>query len=143
MPASFAIERHDGLVDGSIQVFGSREGLTSKMMTLQVAPEFFDVIELWSIFRQPLDPEPVRPLLKRGPRQLAGVDRAVVHDQANRLDRGAGHGTIAAVALLPKRDAVRTPAGSAGAPGGVAKLPVHQGAAGHVRSPARRRNAQI
>src|SRR3712207_305032 len=104
MPASFAIERHDGLVDGSIQVFGSREGLMSKMMTLQVAPEFFDVVELWSIFRQPLDPEPVRPLLERGARQLAGQDRAVVHDQANRFDRGAGHRTIAAGQLPPKGD---------------------------------------
>src|SRR3712207_3959481 len=139
MPASFTIERHDGLVDGSIQVFGSREGLMSKMMTLQVAPEFFDVIELWSIFRQPLDPEPVRPLLERGARQLASVDRAVVHDQANRLDRGAGHRTIVAVDLLQKRDEVRTALGPAGAHDEIAEAPVAKGEHGHLRSPAGRR----
>src|SRR3712207_4895413 len=50
MTASFAIELHDSLMDRSLEVFGSREGRVSKMMTLQVAPEFFDVLELRSVF---------------------------------------------------------------------------------------------
>ena len=106
MPISSAIELHDGLVDGLIQVFHSRESLVGKVMTLQVAPEFFNVVELRGVFRKPLDPEPVRPPLERRACQLAGVDRAVVEDQPNRLDRHAGHGTITAVDLLQKSDEV-------------------------------------
>ncbi|MDQ4061108.1 MAG: hypothetical protein M3145_08405, partial [Pseudomonadota bacterium] len=44
------------------------------------------------------------PLFERRARQLAGVDRAVVEDQPNRLDRHAGDGTRAAVDLLQKSD---------------------------------------
>src|SRR3712207_9350234 len=111
MTASFAIERHDSLMDRSLEVFGSREGRVSDLMTLQVAPEFFDVVELRSVFRKPFNREPVRPLLKRGPCRLAGVDRAVVEDQPNRLDRETEHGTIVAVDLRQKSDEIRTALG--------------------------------
>ena len=47
-------------------------------MLLEVAPEFFDVIELGRRFRQPFDREPMRPRRECGAGRLAGVDRAVV-----------------------------------------------------------------
>ena len=50
MPVSFAIELHDGLVDGLIEVFRSRESLVGEVMTLQVAPEFFNIVELRAYF---------------------------------------------------------------------------------------------
>jgi hypothetical protein len=66
MAISLAIELHDSLMNGLIEVLWSREGLVSEMMTLQVAPEFFEVVELGRVFRKPLDREPVSPLGKRG-----------------------------------------------------------------------------
>src|SRR5580765_2842921 len=59
MAISFTVELHDGLMDRVIEVFGAREGLVSELVSLQVAPELFDVVELRSVFGQPLDPEPV------------------------------------------------------------------------------------
>ena len=59
MAASFGVELDDGLVDGAIKVIRAGEGLMSEVMPLQVAPDPFDVVELRSVFRQPLDPEPV------------------------------------------------------------------------------------
>src|SRR5215212_8091811 len=59
MAASFSIEFPDGIVDGLIEVFRSGEGLVSEVMPLQVAPENLDIVQLRSVFRQPLDREPV------------------------------------------------------------------------------------
>src|SRR3954463_15266133 len=64
---SFGVELEDGLVDGAIEVIRAGEGLGSEMMPLQVAPEDLDVVQLWSIFRQPLDREPVGALGEGGP----------------------------------------------------------------------------
>jgi len=44
MAISFAIEHHDRLVDGIIEVFWTGESLMSKMMLFQIAPELFDVV---------------------------------------------------------------------------------------------------
>src|SRR3954453_3782954 len=65
------------------------ERLMSEGMPLQVAPETLDVVRLRSIFRQPLDGEPVGALGERGAACLAGVDRAVVQDEHEGLDRDA------------------------------------------------------
>jgi hypothetical protein len=104
MAASFGIEFPDGIVDGLIEVFRSGEGLVSEVMPLQVAPDPFDVVQLRSVFRQPLDREPVGALGEGGASRLAGVDRTVVEDQNEGLDRDAELGTIAAVDLLQESD---------------------------------------
>src|SRR3954463_14307389 len=106
MAASFGIEFPDGVVDGLIEVVRSGEGLGSEMMPLQVAPETLDIVQLRSVFRQPLDPEPMSPLGEGGTSRLAGVDRTVVEDQNEGLDRDAELGTIAAVDLLQESDEV-------------------------------------
>src|SRR5436305_2254864 len=100
MAASFGIEFPDGVVDGLIEVVRSGERLMSEVMPLQVAPETLDVVQLRSIFRQPLDGEPVGALGERGAACLAGVDRAVVEDQNDGLDRNSELGPIAPVDLL-------------------------------------------
>ena len=55
MAASFGVELDDGFVDGAIEVIRAGEGLMSEVMPLQVAPDPFDVVELGSVLRQPLD----------------------------------------------------------------------------------------
>ena len=55
MAASFGIEFSDGIVDGLIEVLRSGEGLVSEVMSLQIAPDPFNVVQLRGVFRQPLD----------------------------------------------------------------------------------------
>src|SRR5215210_7377751 len=106
MAASFGIEFPDGVVDGAVEVIRAGERLMSEVMPLQVAPETLDIVQLRSIFRQPLDGEPVSARGERGAACLAGVDRTVVEDQNEGLDRDAELGTIAAVDLLQESDEV-------------------------------------
>jgi hypothetical protein len=47
------------VLDGAIEVIGAGEGLMCEVMPLQVAPEHLDIVQLRSVFRQPLDREPM------------------------------------------------------------------------------------
>src|SRR3954447_19919011 len=143
MAASFGIEFPDGVVDGLIEVFRSGEGLVSEVMPLQVAPETLDVVQLRSVFRQPLDREPVGPRGEGGASRLAGVDRTVVEDQNEGLDRNPELGTIAPVDLLQESDEVRASFGSAGVNDEVATRPVEHPEHRHFGALARGRNAQV
>src|SRR5215212_4774164 len=104
--ASFGIEFPDGVVDGLIEVVRSGEGLVSEVIPLQVAPETLDIVQLRSVFRQPLDPEPMSPLREGRPSRLTGVDGAVVEHKHDGLEHAAELGTIAAVDLLQESDEV-------------------------------------
>src|SRR3954471_21821301 len=73
---SLGVELSNRFVDGAVEVIRTVERLMSEVMPLQVAPETLDVVQLRSIFRQPLDGEPVGALGERGAACLAGVDRA-------------------------------------------------------------------
>src|SRR3954471_8617677 len=143
MVVSFGVELHDGLMDGAIEVFRSPERLMGEVMPLQVAPDRFDVVELGSIFRKPFDPEPVGALGERGAGRLAGVDRAVVENEHERLDRNPELGTIAAIDLLQESDEVRASFGPAGVNDEVALRPVEHTEHRHFGALARRWNAQI
>ena len=109
MAISFTVELHDGLMDRVIEVFGAREGLVSELVSLQVAPELFDVVELRSVFGQPLDPEPVGTFGKSRLASLAGMDRAVVEDEHDRLERDPELGPEAPVNLLQESDEYQIP----------------------------------
>src|SRR4051812_16415352 len=124
MAASFGIEFPDGVVDGLIEVVRSGEGLMSEVMPLEVAPETLDIVQLRSVFRQPLDPEPMSPLGEGGTSRLAGVDRAVVEDEHEGLERDAELGAIAPLNLLQESDEVRASFGPAGAHDELAPGPV-------------------
>src|SRR3954470_3850213 len=97
MAASFGIEFPDGIVDGLIEVLRSGERLVSEVMPLQVAPENLDIVQLRGVFRQPLDREPVGTRGEGGARRLAGVDRAVVEDEHDRLEHHPELGPIAPI----------------------------------------------
>src|SRR3954451_23807755 len=143
MAVSFGIEFHHGVLDGAVEVFRSREGLMGEVMPLQVAPETLDVVQLRGVFRQPLDPEPVGALGERGAACLAGVDRTVVEDQNEGLDRDAELGPIAPVDLLQECDEVRASFGPAGAHDELAPGPVEHAEHGHFGALARGWNAQV
>src|SRR5215213_9053618 len=106
MAVSFGIEFRHGPVDGAIEVIRAVERLMSEVMPLQVAPDRFNVVELWGVFRQPLDAEPVGALGERGAGRLAGVDRTVVENEHDGLERAPELGAIAPIDLLQQSDEV-------------------------------------
>ena len=59
MAVSFGIELHDSVMAGAVEVIRTVEGLVSAVVPLQVAPDPFHIVELRSVFRQPLDRESV------------------------------------------------------------------------------------
>src|SRR5215213_6815628 len=111
MAVSFGIELHDSelhdsFMDGAVEVIRAGESLVSEVMPLQVAPEDLDVVQLRGIFRQPLDREPVSALGEGRTGHLAGVDRAIVEDEHDRLNRHPELGAIAPIDLLQDSDEV-------------------------------------
>ena len=106
MAVSFGIKLGDSLVNGAVEVIRAGERLMSEVMPLQVAPDPFDIVQLRGVCRQPLDREPVGTRGKGGASRLAGVDRTVIEDQNEGLDRDAELGTVAAVDLLQESDEV-------------------------------------
>src|SRR3954464_13534931 len=143
MAVSLGVERSNRLVDGAVEVIRAGERLMSEVMPLEVAPETLDIVQLRSIFRQPLDGEPVGALGERGAACLAGVDRAVVEDEHEELERDAELGTIAAVDLLQESDEVRASFGSAGLNNELATRPVEHPEHRHFGALARRWDAQV
>src|SRR4051794_21713320 len=114
MAVSLGVERSNRLVDGAVEVIRAGERLMSEVMPLQVAPETLDIVQLRSIFRQPLDGEPVGARGERGAACLAGVDRAVVEDEHEGLEHHPELGAIAAGGLLPEGGEGRGWVGSGG-----------------------------
>ena len=70
------VEIFDCLVNGGIEHDSVLEGLMGEMMTLQIPPAQFDVIEFRRVTRQPLDGDLV-PRGKRGGAGLRGVGRSL------------------------------------------------------------------
>src|SRR3954465_14288447 len=70
MAVSLGVERSNRFVDGAVEVIRAGERLMSEGMPLQVAPETLDIVQLRSVFRQPLDPEPMSPLGEGRPSRL-------------------------------------------------------------------------
>src|SRR5215210_9515679 len=116
MAVSFGVECRDCAMDGAVEVIRAGEGLMSEVMPLQVAPDRFDVVQLRSVFRQPLDREPVSPQGERRATCFAGVDRTVVEDEHDGLERNPELGAIPLIDLLQKSKEIRASFGSAGVP---------------------------
>src|SRR3984893_17872784 len=115
MALALGVELGNRMMDAVLQVVCSGEGLMSEMVLLQVEPDFFDVVELRGVFRQPFDRQPMRPLGESGACRLAGMDRTVVERQHGRLECHAWLGPVAPVELLEQSDEVGAALGSAGA----------------------------
>src|SRR5258708_10691733 len=94
------VEVLDGCVDGLVERGDIGEGLMGEVMRLEVAPDNFDVVELWGVLWQPLDGEPVRASCEGRERELTDVDRPIVLDQHDRLGGPPGLGAVE-VAELP------------------------------------------
>src|SRR5215208_2507663 len=106
MAMALRVELGDCVLDGAVEVIRAGECLMSEVMPLQDAPEDLDVVQLRGVFRQPLDGEPVGTLGEGSTRRLAGVERAVVEDEHEGLDRDPELGTIAPINLLQQSDKV-------------------------------------
>src|SRR3982751_2471589 len=143
MAVSLGVELSTRFVDGAVEVIRTGERLMSEVMPLQGAPETLDVVQLRSIVRQPLDGEPGGARGERGAACLTGVDRAVVQDEHEGLDRNPELGPIAPIDLLQESDEVRASFGPAGVNNELALRPVEHPEHRHCRRLARRRNAQI
>src|SRR3954454_8494826 len=103
MSSTFGIEFPGGVMDGAIEIFRSCERLMSEVVPLQVAPDRFNVVELWGVVRQPLDAEPVGAFGERSAACRAGVDRTVVENEHDGLERDPELGA-------KRRGEMRTPA---------------------------------
>src|SRR5208337_3978538 len=84
---AFTVEVFDGRVDGFVECGDVGEGLMGEMMRLEVMPDDFDVVEFGRVFGQPLDGEPVGAGGEGRQREFADVDRPIVLDKHDRLDR--------------------------------------------------------
>jgi hypothetical protein len=73
-------------MDCGIKGFGIGECLVGEMMSFEITPDAFDIVEFGRVFGQPLDGEPMLAGGKCGQRRLAGVDRAVVEHDDDGLD---------------------------------------------------------
>src|SRR4029077_20593878 len=83
-------------------------------MGREVVPDDFDVVELWGVFWQPLDGEPVRASGEGRERELTDVDRPIVLDQHDRLGGPTGLGAVEVVELLEMGHKVGAALGRAG-----------------------------
>ena len=109
------IECVHGLLDRLIECIGVWEGLVCEMMRLEVTPDALDFVQLWRVFGQPLDGEPVSAGGERRARELAGVDGTIVLDQDQRLGgRLSRLGAIEPVQLFKMGDEVAAALGRAG-----------------------------
>src|SRR5919205_17915 len=102
---TLAVHVSDALPDGCFEMIGIDEGPVGEMVTLQVAPGAFDVIEFGRIAWQPLDGEP-RALRQGLAGEVTGVDRTVVEDEHQRPLGTAGLRAIATVDLVEEGEEV-------------------------------------
>jgi len=111
---ALSVEIGDVAMDFPVEVVGVGEGLVSEVMGFEVAPDRLDVVEFGCVFGQPLHGQPVRPGGESGERALAGVDRAVVLDQHDRLHLASGLRAIEMIDLFEMIDEVAAALGRAG-----------------------------
>src|SRR5271157_4608282 len=140
---SLLVEVVDGGVDGLVEGVDIGEGLMGEVMRLGVAPDDFDVIELWSVFGQPLDGEPVRPGSEGRERELADVDRPIVLDQHDRLDGLAGLGAVEVVELFEMGHEVGAALGGAGVDNELARDVIARAQHRDLLGLSRRGHAQV
>src|SRR6185503_7604635 len=107
-------ERVHRLMDCAVERTRVSECLMREMMSLEVVPNAFDVVQFGRIFGQPLDDEPMGAGGQCRQRELARVDRSIVLDQQHRLDGLSGLRAIQPVDLLEMGDEVAAALGRAG-----------------------------
>src|SRR5574340_539950 len=111
---ALTVEIGDGVMDGLVERIRVDEGLVGEVMGLEITPDRLDVIEFGSVFRQPLDGEPVGAGGEGCERAFAGVDRTIVLDQHDRLGLSPGLRSIETVELLEMGDEIAAAFGRTG-----------------------------
>src|SRR5580765_7311917 len=100
-------------MDSAVEMIDIGEGLMREEVAFQIAPGALDVVEFRSVFRQPFDGQPIA-RCKRGPRGLAGMDRAIVENKDDGLVRSARARAIDRVEAAEEGDEVAADFGGAG-----------------------------
>ena len=100
-------------MDSPVEMIGVGEGLMREEVSFQIAPGSLDVVQFRGVFRQPFDGQPIA-RGKRGPRSLAGMDRAVVENKDDGLVRSAGAWAMDRVEAAEEGDEVAADFGGAG-----------------------------
>ena len=137
------VELLDGCVDGLVERGDIGEDLMGEVMRLEVAPDDFDVVELWGVFWQPLDGEPVRASREGRERELTDVDRPIVLDQHDRLGGPTGLGAVEVVELLEMGHKVGAALGRAGMDDELARDVIERAQHRHLLGLSWRRDAQV
>ena len=89
-----------------IEVIDVDECLVGKVMGLEVAPDRLDVVQFGSVFRQPLDAQPMGAGSERCAGEFAGVNGSIVLDQHDRRDGSSRLGTEEPVQLFEMSDEI-------------------------------------
>src|SRR6202161_1999691 len=129
----------DGLVERG-DVF---EGLVGEVMGLKIAPDALDFLEVGDVFCQPLAGEPVCAGGQGGERAFAGVDRAIVLDQHDRLVLSPGLRATVTVKLLQMCDEIAAALGRAGVDDELARDVIERPQHRHLLGLSRRRHTQV
>ena len=140
---SLHVQVGDSAVDGGIEGFGVGEGLVGEVMGFEVMPDDFDVIEFGGIFRQPLDGEPVGARRERRHRRLADMDRAVVENDDDGLDRHADLGAAQKIEGVQQRDEIGAALGAGGGDDELAARPIERAHHGDLPGLSGRRHAKV
>lgn len=82
------------------------------MESLELGPDILDVVQFGGIFRKPLDPQPVVSSGERLAGRLAGVDRAIVEHDNDRLHSNTSLVAIETVQFLQEGDEVSAARGT-------------------------------
>lgn len=130
-------------MDGLVKGVGIVEGLVGEVMRLEIAPDDFDVIQLWRIFGKPLDGEPMSAGGERCLGEFAGVDWAVILDEHDRLGGLSRRGTVEPIKLFEMGDEVATALGSAGMHDELAGRVIERAQHRDLLRLSRRGNAQV
>jgi len=141
--ASLLVQGGDSFVDGAIESQCVVEGLVCEMMGLEIVPDHLDIVELWCVFWQPLDGEPMFAGLKGCQGELADVDRPVVFHQHDRRHHSSRFGAVQVIELLKVSDEVTGALGQAGVDDKVAGDMIECADYRHFLGLARRRHPQI
>ena len=140
---ALAVEVGDCRMDGLVKCGCVSEGLVREVIGLEMVPNYFDVVEFGRVFGQPLDGEPVRASGQSGERALAGMDRAIVLDQHDRLGLPPGLGAVESVELLEMGDEVATALGRAGMDDEFARDVIERSQDRYLLGLSRCRHAQV
>jgi hypothetical protein len=101
------VEVIDRCMDDGVEHGHVAERLVGEMVTFQIPPAQFDVVEFRRVTRQPLDGDPFS-CRERGGAGLRGVDRSIVEHQRDRFRLASWPESEADIKLFQQSDEIGT-----------------------------------